>query len=66
MSWSLRLLRIRGIEVKVHLTFVLILIWAAFRWGIATGAGLFRPVALCQKRSRKVNLMCQTRPRPAP
>lgn len=31
---------IRGIDVKVHLTFVLILIWAAYRWGISLGHGV--------------------------
>jgi Zn-dependent protease/CBS domain-containing protein len=40
MSWSIPLLRVRGIEIKVHVTFALILIWAAYYWGIATGAGL--------------------------
>jgi Zn-dependent protease/CBS domain-containing protein len=40
MSWSIKLLRVKGIEVKVHLTFVLILIWAAYRWSGITEAGL--------------------------
>src|ERR687893_2863320 len=40
MSWSIPLLRVRGIEIKVHVTFVLILVWAAYYWGIETGAGL--------------------------
>jgi Zn-dependent protease/predicted transcriptional regulator len=40
MSWSIKLFRIKGIDVKVHLTFVLILIWAAYRWSSSTGAGL--------------------------
>jgi len=39
MSWSIKLFRVKGIDVKVHLTFVLILIWAAYRWGSDTGAG---------------------------
>jgi Zn-dependent protease/predicted transcriptional regulator len=39
VSWSLKLFRIRGIDVKVHLTFVLILVWAAYRWGVGLGAG---------------------------
>lgn len=39
MSWSINLFKIRGIDVKVHLTFVLILVWAAYRWGSDTGAG---------------------------
>jgi Zn-dependent protease/CBS domain-containing protein len=33
MGWSLTLTRVRGIEIKVHATFVLILIWAAYYWG---------------------------------
>jgi Zn-dependent protease/CBS domain-containing protein len=39
MSWSIKLFKIRGIDVKIHLTFVLILIWAAYRWSSITGAG---------------------------
>ncbi|HEX5417856.1 MAG TPA: site-2 protease family protein [Chloroflexota bacterium] len=38
MSWSMTLFRVAGIPVKVHLTFVLILIWAAAVWAIAPGA----------------------------
>jgi Zn-dependent protease/predicted transcriptional regulator len=40
MSWSIKLFRIKGIEVKIHLTFLLILAWAAYRWGISQGQGL--------------------------
>jgi Zn-dependent protease len=40
MSWSIKLFKVRGIDVKVHLTFVLILIWAAYRWSKDTGAGM--------------------------
>ena len=40
MSWSIPLLHVRGIAIKVHVTFVLILVWAAYYWGIETGAGL--------------------------
>ena len=40
MNWSLKLFKIKGIDIKVHLTFVLILIWAAYRWGGNTGEGL--------------------------
>ena len=40
MSWSLPLLHVRGIAIKVHVTFVLILVWAVYSWGIATGAGV--------------------------
>lgn len=40
MNWSLKLLKVKGIDIKVHLTFVLILIWAAYRWSVNTGEGL--------------------------
>jgi Zn-dependent protease/predicted transcriptional regulator len=40
MSWSIKLFKVRGIDVKVHLTFVLILIWAAYIWSNNTGAGI--------------------------
>lgn len=40
MSWSIKLFKIWGIDVKVHLTFVLILVWAAYGWSGLTGAGL--------------------------
>jgi Zn-dependent protease len=40
MSWSIKLFRVKGIDVKVHLTFVLILIWAAYRWSGSTGEGM--------------------------
>src|SRR5918999_2300432 len=40
MSWSLPLLRLRGIEIKVHATFALVLVWAAWYWGFGTDAGL--------------------------
>ena len=40
MGWSIKLFRLRGIDVKVHVTFVLILLWAAYSWGSAVGAGV--------------------------
>jgi Zn-dependent protease len=33
MNWSFTILRVRGIEIKVHATFGLILVWAAWYWG---------------------------------
>jgi Zn-dependent protease/predicted transcriptional regulator len=33
MSWSIRVARIKGIDIRVHATFVLIFIWAAYFWG---------------------------------
>jgi Zn-dependent protease/CBS domain-containing protein len=40
MRWSIKLIRVKGIDIKVHLTFVLILIWAAYRWGMGMRGGL--------------------------
>lgn len=37
MNWSIKLLKFKGIDIKIHLTFVLILIWAAYRWSGSTG-----------------------------
>jgi Zn-dependent protease/CBS domain-containing protein len=39
MRWSIQLVRVKGIDINVHLTFVLILIWAAYRWGVSMGTG---------------------------
>jgi Zn-dependent protease/CBS domain-containing protein len=39
MGWSLTLIRVRGIEIKVHATFALILIWAAYYWGADSDDG---------------------------
>lgn len=39
MNWSIKILRIKGIDIKVHLTFLLILGWGAWRWSGTTGAG---------------------------
>jgi Zn-dependent protease len=40
MNWSIKLFAIKGIDIKVHLTFVLILIWAAYRWSVNSGEGI--------------------------
>lgn len=39
MKGSIKLFSIKGIDIKVHFTFVLILIWAAYRWGVQVGLG---------------------------
>jgi Zn-dependent protease len=39
MSGSLKLFTIRGIDIRLHITFPLILLWAAFQFGLASGAG---------------------------
>jgi len=31
MSWSFKLFKIKGIDIKVHTLFILILVWAAYR-----------------------------------
>lgn len=37
MGWSFRIARVAGIDIKVHITFFLILILAAVQWGGITG-----------------------------
>jgi Zn-dependent protease/predicted transcriptional regulator len=38
MKWTFNLMRVRGIEIKIHLTFLLILALGGFEWGRAHGA----------------------------
>jgi Zn-dependent protease len=40
MTWSFKLFRVKNIDVRVHTTFILILVWAAYRWSESTGEGL--------------------------
>lgn len=40
MRWSFKLFTIKGIDVKIHTLFILILVWAAYRWSVTTGEGL--------------------------
>jgi Zn-dependent protease/predicted transcriptional regulator len=39
MAWSLKLGSVRGIEIKIHVTFLLIIPWSAYNWGVALGRG---------------------------
>lgn len=39
MDSSLRLFTVRGIDIKIHITFPLILVWAAIQFGFLSGAG---------------------------
>lgn len=39
MSSSLKLFSVRGIDIRVHLTFPLILLWAAYQFGVLGGGG---------------------------
>ncbi len=39
MDSSLKILAVRGIDIRIHITFPLILVWAAFQFGLITGAG---------------------------
>ena len=40
MSWSFPIAKVKGIEIRVHATFVLVLLWAALDWGVSRGLGL--------------------------
>lgn len=39
MGWSFKIGRVFGIDLKVHLTFLLILVWGAFNYGGSAGWG---------------------------
>jgi Zn-dependent protease len=40
MGNSIRLFSVKGIDIKVHITFPLILVWAAIQFGLLSGRGL--------------------------
>src|SRR5680860_1262961 len=40
MNWSFKLFTIRGIDVRVHVTFVLILLWASYYWSSVVDDGV--------------------------
>ncbi len=40
MNWSLPIAKVKGIHIRVHVTFALVLVWAAFDWGVRQGLGL--------------------------
>jgi len=40
VSWSFRIAKVKGIEIRVHATFALVLLWAALDWGVWRGLGL--------------------------
>jgi Zn-dependent protease len=51
MKWSLRVVRVSGIDIRVHATFVLILLLGAVQWGVPYGVsgalfGIFFMLAL--------------------
>jgi len=39
MQWSLTLGTVRGIKIKIHLTFLLLVAWAAYNYGASAGRG---------------------------
>jgi Zn-dependent protease/CBS domain-containing protein len=39
MDWSLTVGSVRGIKIRVHVTFLLIIAWAAYNWGIVLRGG---------------------------
>jgi len=40
MDWSWTLGTVRGVRIRVHLTFALVLIWAAYHWSATLGRGV--------------------------
>jgi Zn-dependent protease/CBS domain-containing protein len=40
VSWSFRIASFRGIDIRVHVTFVLILIWAGYYWSTVVDDGV--------------------------
>jgi stage IV sporulation protein FB len=40
MDWSIKIGTIKGIEIKIHLTFLLIILWATIEGGTEKGGGL--------------------------
>jgi Zn-dependent protease/CBS domain-containing protein len=39
VSWSVKVVTIRGIPIRIHVTFLFIVLWAAFNWGILRPGG---------------------------
>ena len=40
MEWSRTLGTVAGVRIRVHLTFALVLIWAAYHWAVSLGRGV--------------------------
>jgi Zn-dependent protease/CBS domain-containing protein len=40
VDWSIKIATVKGIEIKVHFTFLLIILWAAIEGGTGIGGGL--------------------------
>jgi stage IV sporulation protein FB len=40
VGWSIKIATVKGIEIKVHLTFLFIILWAAIEGGTGLGGGL--------------------------
>ena len=40
MGRSFKIAKVKGIDIRVHFTFALVLIWAALDWGVRQGLGL--------------------------
>jgi Zn-dependent protease/CBS domain-containing protein len=49
MSWSIRVARVSGIDIKVHATFLLIVLWGAYSFGKQAGlrGALFGAMMVC-------------------
>ena len=69
MGWSIKLGRVFGIDVKIHFTFLLILVWGAFAYGGSAGPlygvvvtlGLFSLVFLheLEKKPQPTDICCE-------
>ena len=40
MGWSIKIATVKGIDIRIHLTFLLIILWAAVEGGTGMGGGL--------------------------
>ena len=40
MGWSIKIATVKGIDIRIHLTFLLIILWAAIEGGTGMGGGL--------------------------
>ena len=40
MNWSFPFAQVKGIKIQIHVTFILVLIWAALEWGVTRKLGV--------------------------
>jgi len=39
LTWSIKVAAIKGIDIRIHITFLFIVLWAAFNWGVLRPGG---------------------------